>query len=177
MPCKAIPADSNSRQEKADLGRREQLHANEWRGMQKKGFHASFSICDSEHVARKAPRIPAKESSDRTLQGHVGEQGHAVTTHDNHVHKPSPWHSWCGTRCTAAMTESLALLLRCPWEQLQPCTQCRRQPRSLASVGLDRLLRALPPVSSPSCRSLERCLTCTAAARRLVPTNDDRHRD
>ena len=100
MPWKAIPADSNSRQEKADLGRREQFHANEWRGMQKKGFHVSFSICVSEDVARKAPRIRAKESIDRTLQGHVGEQGHAVMTHDDQVHKPSPWHPWCGTRCT-----------------------------------------------------------------------------
>ena len=40
-----------------------------------------------------------------------------------------------------------------------------------------KMLRALPPLSSPSCSSLERCVTCTAAARRLAPSNDDGLRD
>ena len=122
MPCKAIPADSNSRQEKADLGCREQLHANEWRGMQRKNSTLRFP-----YAMGKMSLVRHQEFVQRKAE----TEGHAVMTHDKQVHKPSPWHPWCGTRST--------------------CTKMRRRLRFAAMdkfrkrSQLPRLSTGMPP--------------------------------
>ena len=83
-PCRAVPVQSISRQDKRNLQSAERPAASECKVIQQKGIDTPWPGKD---VAIETRKMHTKESSGRKRQDHVTETGPFSKTHNNLLHR------------------------------------------------------------------------------------------